>query len=219
MTSRLVAAREAILAAAEARVADDGWRGLTIAGVAGDAGVAVGTVYRHVADKDALCAEAFDRAAARELTAVRTAAHAAATPLAGCEAALRSFAGRALRAPRLAHALLTEPAPMGVEERRLAFRRDYRRLFAGLVRDAIRAGELTQVDAESAAAVLVGGLAEGLVGPIAPAREAAGAGRDEVVDALVAACLRSLPRPDTPPRSPGAFPVTTPETTSRQDAP
>jgi AcrR family transcriptional regulator len=195
VASRLVAAREGILVAAERRVATDGWGQLTVARVAKDAGVAVGTVYRHVTDKDTLCAEVFERAAARELEAVRDAARSDRGPLAACEAALRTFAQRALRRPRLAYALLAEPATPTVEEQRLTFRRGYRQLFEGLVTEAVAAGDLTPGHAPTAAAVLVGAMGEGLIGPLAPARAVAPAEHQRVVDDLVACCLRALPRP------------------------
>jgi AcrR family transcriptional regulator len=194
VASRLVAARESILAAAERCVAAEGWGQLTVARVARDAGVAVGTVYRHVTDKDALCGEVFERAAARELDAVRAAARAERRPLEACESALRTFASRALRRPRLAYALLAEPVAPAVEEQRLRFRRGYRELFEHLVAEAVREGELADGDAATAAAVLVGAMGEGLVGPLAPARAVDGAD-DRVVDELVACCLRALPRP------------------------
>jgi AcrR family transcriptional regulator len=194
VASRLVAAREGILAAAERRVAAEGWSQLTVARVARDAGVAVGTVYRHVTDKDALCGEVFERAAARELDAVRAAAHAERRPLPACEAALRTFASRALRRPRLAYALLAEPAAPAIEEQRLRFRGGYRELFERLVVEAVREGELAPCDAATAAAVLVGAMGEGLVGPLAPARTAEGA-HVPVVDELIGCCLRALPPP------------------------
>jgi AcrR family transcriptional regulator len=201
VASRLVAAREGILVAAERRVALDGWSRLTVARVAEDAGVAVGTVYRHVADKDTLCTEVFARAAGRELDAVRAAAHREERPLPACEEALRTFASRALRRPRLAYALLAEPATPAVEDQRLRFRRGYRELFEALIEDAVGAGDLEPCDAPTVAAVLVGAVGEGLVGPLAPARTAAAGEPRRVVDELLACCRRALPhhRPDRPP--------------------
>jgi AcrR family transcriptional regulator len=195
VASRLVAAREGILAAAEHRVALDGWSRLTIARVAQDAGVAVGTVYRHLEDKDALCAEVFARAAGRELDAVRSAAHRQERPLPAVEEALRTFASRALRRPRLAYALLAEPATPTVEDQRLQLRRGYCALFERLIEEGVEAGDLEGCHVPTVAAVLVGAVGEGLVGPLAPARTAAAGAHRVVVDELLACCRRALPTP------------------------
>lgn len=197
MTARLLATRASIVSAAERRVATDGWQGLTMAGVARDAGVAVGTVYRHLADKDALCVEVFARAAAREIDAVAAAAADVPSPLAACRAALETFASRALRRPRLAAALLADPAGPALEEQRLSFRSRYRELFAALLDDAVAAGEIAPVDTSLAAAVLVGGMGEGLIGPLAPARATSDGATQATITTLVDHCLRALPPPIT----------------------
>jgi len=52
--------RAGLLAAARDTIVRHGWEGATIAAVAERAGVAVGSVYRRFADKDALFAEAYE---------------------------------------------------------------------------------------------------------------------------------------------------------------
>jgi len=191
MERRLEATRERIVRAAEQLVAGHGWAGVRVAAVAQAATVATGTVYRHFADKDALCAEVFRRAAGRELARVSAAAAAAGSTAGGCAAALRTFVERALRGRTLAYALLAEPAGPGIEVERLRFRAGYRGVFGEIVATGVAEGVIAPCDPELCAAVLVGAVGEAVVGPLAVARD--GPGDDDRVDAIVAACLRALP--------------------------
>lgn len=177
-------------------LAGGGWSAVPVHAVAADAGVATGTVYRHVPTKDALCVEAFRRAAGRELDHVLTALHTPGEdPLVRLEAGLRTFAGRALRRPRLAHALLSEPAGTAVEAERLVHRAGHREGFRDALAAAIDSGALLPHDPSLVAAVLVGSMGEALVGPLATVIPDADLATRKV-DELVAACLRALPRPD-----------------------
>ncbi|MEA2168618.1 MAG: hypothetical protein QOF76_1918 [Solirubrobacteraceae bacterium] len=72
-------------------------------------------------------------------------------------AGVETFARRALRGRRLAWALLAEPVDPAVEAERLIFRRAYA--------DTFRAGAGTSA---LTATMLVGALAEALVGPLSP---------------------------------------------------
>lgn len=193
--ARRAATHERIVTATVRLVAAQGWEAATVAAVARAAGVATGSVYRHVDGKEQLLVEAFRRAAGRELACVTAAAGRAGGTAERIEEALRVFADRALRGRRLAYALLAEPAGHAVEAERLAFRRSYRSLFAQMLADGRARGELAAHDPEVVAAVLTGALGEALVGPLAPAQ---GDGSvQEAVDELVTACLRALPLTST----------------------
>jgi AcrR family transcriptional regulator len=185
------ATRERIVAAAHALIARGGYREAQVAAVAARAGVATGTVYRHFGSKAELFAEVFRRASQREVDATRAAGQAAgpraADRLAG---AVEAFARRALRGRRLAWALLAEPVDPAVEVERLAFRRAYAAVFAGVLDDGVATGELAPQNVELCAAALVGALGEALVGPLSPA--AANVDADALVADLVAFCLRSV---------------------------
>jgi hypothetical protein len=80
---------------------------------------------------------------------------------------------RALAEPVRAYALIAEPVDPAVEAERLMFRRAYADLFARALAD------LPHPQPEIAAAAIVGGLAEALVGPLAR--------RDADADELAAA--------------------------------
>src|SRR5688572_16655595 len=108
--ARKAEVRERIVAAAVEQLADGGYASAGIQAIATRAGVATGTVYRHFASKAELSAEAFRRAAARELAVVEEVTaddgrSASERIAAGAEA----FARRALAAPERAYALIAEP--------------------------------------------------------------------------------------------------------------
>jgi AcrR family transcriptional regulator len=176
--ARLSASRERILSAAQAIVAEQGYAGCSVAAVARRARVATGSVYRHFPAKADLVAEVFRTAARREVDAVARAAALESTAAEAIAAVVETFAGRALRAPRMAYALLAEPAGPAVEAERLVFRRAYAEAFGGILTRGIAAGELPAQDVSVSAAALVGALGEALVGPLAagaagvPARDA-----------------------------------------------
>jgi AcrR family transcriptional regulator len=165
--ARLSASRERILAAALAIVAEHGYAGCSIATVARRAGVATGSVYRHFPSKADLVAEVFRTASRREVDAVARAASLERTAAEGVAAVIETFAGRALRAPRMAYALLAEPVDPAVDAERLVFRRAYAEAIARLIARGVAAGELPGQDIEVSAAALVGAIGEALVGPLA----------------------------------------------------
>src|SRR4051794_28286086 len=104
--ARLDAQRTAILDAAGRLLARDGLRGCSIAAVAADAGVASGTVYNHFDNKGDLLAALFRRVVDHEVEAVRLATETPGTAAQRTVAVIETFAGRALKQPRLAYALL-----------------------------------------------------------------------------------------------------------------
>ncbi|MFI7489947.1 TetR/AcrR family transcriptional regulator [Micromonospora echinaurantiaca] len=165
--ARLNASRERIIAAALEIMAGAGYAGCSVAAVAERAGVATGTVYRHFPTKAELFAEVFRTASQREVDAVARAAALERSAAAQVSAVVETFAGRALKSPRLAYALLAEPVDPAVDAERLVFRRAYAELIAGYVAAGVAGGELPPQDPELTAAALVGALAEAMVGPLA----------------------------------------------------
>jgi AcrR family transcriptional regulator len=168
--ARLDASRERILSAALAIVGERGYAGCTVAAVATRAAVATGTVYTHFPGKASLVAEVFRRAANHEVDLVTKAAATPGSTRDRLTAMITIFAGRALRAPRLAFALLAEPADPVVDAERLALNRAYRNLIAGVLADGVRAGDLPEQDLQVTAAGLVGAIGGALVVPLADGR-------------------------------------------------
>src|SRR5215218_4744426 len=107
--ARREATRERIVTAALDQVAHGKYASAGIQQVAARAGIAVGTVYRYFPSKGDLFAEAFRRAAQRELDVVIAVSEADGRPaVERIGASVEAFARRALAGPVLAYALLAE---------------------------------------------------------------------------------------------------------------
>ncbi|MGI5230838.1 TetR/AcrR family transcriptional regulator [Actinoallomurus sp. CA-142502] len=165
--ARLSASRERILSAAVAIVAEHGYAGCSVAAVARRAGVATGSVYRHFPAKADLVAEVFRTTSRREVDAVARAVALESTAAEAIAAVVETFAGRALRGPRMAYALLAEPADPAVDGERLVFRRAFADAIGVLITRGIATGELPDQDVQVSAAALVGAIGDALIGPLA----------------------------------------------------
>ena len=108
-------------------------------------------------------------------------------------AAVSTFCRRALQAGRFGHALLTEPTDPAVDEHRLAFRENYRRLFARLLTEGIAQGDLHPQDVEVASAAVLGIMTETLVRPLSNPR--ADVDPDALVPQIVQHCLAAIGAP------------------------
>jgi AcrR family transcriptional regulator len=172
--------RERLLAAAQQVTESGGYGAASVVAIAEQAGVAAGTLYRHFPSKADLFAELFRAVCDREAAAMEAEDD--------VEAVLVTFAERALRNPRLAWALIAEPVDPLVDAERLAYRERYARHLAGLLEAGIAAGTLPPQPVELTAAALVGGVAEALVGPLAPT----GRRRPELLDDLRSFVRRAI---------------------------
>lgn len=186
MQARLDGQRAAIAAAATAQLGEHGYAGCSVGAVAGRAGVAAGTVYRHFESKAELVAEVFRAVAGREVAAVGAAVAAETSVQGQVAAVVETFAGRALKSPRLAYALLIEPVDPSVDELRLEFRTAFRDVVARAIADGVRAGAVPPQDAEIVAAALVGAIGEALAGPLT------GVGQPDVVPSLISFACRAI---------------------------
>jgi AcrR family transcriptional regulator len=185
--ARLDTQRVAIVDAAGALLAAHGYPGCSVAAVAAQAGVAAGTVYRHFDGKAELVGEVFRAVAGREVEAVRAAVAGTTGVVAQTAAVIETFAGRALKAPRLAYALLAEPGDPVVDELRLEFRTAFRDVIVEVVADGVRRGDLPPQDVSVVAAALVGAIGEALVGPLA-----AGTSNPDTVPTLITFATRAI---------------------------
>ena len=182
--------RERLIHSARKLLEEGGYAAASVQAIAERTGVAAGALYRHFPSKAELFVEVFRDAAKRDLAAMREAASAS-----GCverlEAAVATFAQRALRHRRLAWALVYEPVDPRVDEERLVYRREYCRHMAALLREGIAAGEIPDQNAELSAAAVVGAIAESLVGPLSPIAGQITADED-LIATLVRFCRRSV---------------------------
>ena len=165
--------------------------------VAGAAGVAVGTVYRHFPSKGELFAEVFRQASQRELDVVVDVTRADGRDAAErIGAAVEAFSRRALagrvRPTRSSPSRSTPPS----RRSGCGCARGYRDAFASVLDDGVRAGELRPHDTRTVAAALVGALAESLVGPAL--RPPALATPETLIETLVQLCQEALPHARQP---------------------
>jgi AcrR family transcriptional regulator len=199
-TKRLADKRARILTAARDLVADGGWPAAQVDHVAAKAGVATGSVYRHWSSKAELCAEIVATVSAREVGIVKAVADADGSPVERLEAAIRTFAGRALRGRRLAYALIAEPVDPEVETVRLEYRAQLARCFEGILREGIMRGVFPRLDPAVAAACIVGAFMEALVGPLAPAKGTGPRADRHLIEQITQFCLRaSVGAPESKP--------------------
>jgi AcrR family transcriptional regulator len=170
--------RERLLRAAQEVIEDEGYAAASVLAIAGRAGLASGTLYRHFRSKAELFVELFRSVCDREVEAMSAAAAGSNGAVARLEAVFAGFAERALHNRRLAWALIAEPVDPLVDAERLAYRRRYSELTESLLREAIAAGEIPEQNVELTAAALVGGGGEALVGPLSPLSPSASAGAE-----------------------------------------
>jgi len=160
--------RERILKEARLLVSEGGFTAAAVAQVASRSDIATGTIYRHFPSKAELVAEVFRHATEHELAAVTKASQQSGDCTTRLLSAVETFADRALRAPRLAYALIAEPVDPLVEKERLSYRFAYAEAFEDLINEGIASDEFVPQRASISAAALVGMLSEALVGPLAP---------------------------------------------------
>ncbi len=160
-----------------------------IAPVAARAGIAAGTVYRYFPTKTGLVEALLAEISAREIAALRSAADAAPGPLSALCAAIMTFSARALADRRLAFAALAEPVGADLDAAQLVFRKSLAAEFSSRIATAVAGGHLPELDRALAAAILIGLVAEGLIGALAP--DARGREHD-IVQSLTLIALRAL---------------------------
>ena len=183
--ARLDAQRAAILDATGNLLAEHGLRGCSVTAVATAAGIASGTVYNHFESKGELLAAVFRHNVQREVEAVRTAVASRGSAADRMSAVIETFAGRALKQPRLAYALLAEPSEPVVEKLRLEYHREFRDVVAAAIDEGVRTGELPAQNALVVATALVGAIDHALVAPLTD-------GADDTVSCLITFAFRAL---------------------------
>lgn len=161
-----------ILYASHELVAEAGFAALQMNQVAQRAGIATGSLYRYFANKETLAAEVFRQATDVEVDHVRRCLRQAdCCALSRLEHALQTFAERALKAPKLAWALIAEPVDPAVDQQRLHYRLQYANLFASAVQQAIDDQLIPEQDPMLSSTAMVGAIAEALIGPLAQQAE------------------------------------------------
>ncbi|MBR0664925.1 TetR/AcrR family transcriptional regulator [Roseomonas hellenica] len=184
--------RLAILRAARDLVTRVGFREAQMNAVAEEAGVALATLYRNFSSKAELMVEVVGLVSQREVDAAAGMAVSDGSAADRLWASAWTFASRALRGRRLAHALVAEPVEPEIETARLAYRRKLARVFETVIDQGIRDEDFPPQDAQASAACIVGSLFEGLVGPLALNGHRTDAERESHARSIVAFCLRGV---------------------------
>lgn len=185
--ARLDAQAGAIVHAATRVLSREGFAGLSMAAVAAEAGVATGTVYKHFSGKAELVTGVFREVVGREVAAVAQAAGGGGGAVERVTAAIETFAGRALKNPKLAYVLLAEPVDAAVDAERLRFRRAFTDTYEAAVAEGVANGQLPPQNPRTSAAALVGAIGEVMVGPLAHAQQS-----ESVIPELIEFALRAL---------------------------
>ncbi|WP_273208246.1 TetR/AcrR family transcriptional regulator [Marinobacter subterrani] len=197
MRQRKAEARQRIVQCTYQCVEEGGFRSARVTRIAGLAGVATGTIYRHFESREDLFAEIFRLATQREVDKVAEALATSGNASERLERALRQFAERALKGPMMAWSLIAEPVDPKVEEERLAYRKAYASLFEKAIREGIEEGCIPDQDARQSSTCLVGAIAESLVGPLSPTQASQPAcattdNHDSLVNSIIRFCMQGL---------------------------
>lgn len=191
-----------ILKAARALVADVGFRETQMSSVAEAAGIAIGTLYRYFPSKTELMIEVVKVTAQREVDVVAGIAMRDGSAHERLGAAAWTFANRALRGRRLAHALVAEPVEPDVEAARLVYHRALSRVFKTIIEQGSASGEFPAQDAAASADCIVGCLFEGLVTPLSNDVSDDVAQINTHASAIITFCLRGVSGSQAPYRVP-----------------
>lgn len=195
VAARLAQTRRQILKAARELVAEGGFNSAQVTEVAKRAGFATGTLYRYFTSKEDLCRQVFREVSTKEMNFLSTIAQGPGEPLERLEKVLRTFADRAVRGRRLAFALLAEPVDLHLAEERTRFRQTHAAIFAGLLDEAVEAGEIAPLNTAIAAAAMAGAVPTALIGPLAPQSHILDAAPARIVDEIVHFCLTAVGAP------------------------
>lgn len=185
-------ARVKILLAAQECIAERGFSGTRMTGIARRAGVATGTLYNHFPSRAELFTELFRRVSGHELALARVGVAGDGAVAPRLEKSLGEWCRRAIESGRLAYALLTEPVDVAVARERTAFQSAYIRLYAGLIDEGIAAGEFPSQNSTVAAAGLIGALTEILVHPLAGGAPNEVADTEELIDDILGFCMGGI---------------------------
>ena len=187
-------ARRRIRLAARDLIAHGGFAAATVRGVAQRADIAVGTVYTHFPSKGELFAEVVSRIARYVLDEVERIVARPGSVQARLAQAIEAVAAVSLEEPRLAWALIAEPADPLVEAERLRYRRRSVELLAGLLETGVASGDIPPQNTSLSATAIVGVVGEVLTRPLAPDDDRP-PDREALVRDLIDFCLRGVAGP------------------------
>jgi AcrR family transcriptional regulator len=194
--ARALEKRQAIVKAARGLVAQAGFRDAQMVDVAQRAGVALATLYRYFPSKAELMIEVVHLVSQRELAVTAAAAAGNGQAIERLTSAVWTFASRALRGRKMAHALLAEATEPEIEAVRQTYRRKLARIFETIIEQGVHNRDLPEQDIRAASSCIVGSLNEGLIGPLARDNRTQSEERFKQVRAIVIFCVRGVASKD-----------------------
>ena len=181
-----------IISAAVALISDFGFRNTQMSTIAEHSGLALSTLYRHFHSKNDLMVAVVAKVSGHEVNVAAGAAMSEGSPTHRLEMAIRTFALRAIRGRKRAHALVAEPVDAEIETERLRYRRRLMRVYETVIREGIQDGSIREQDPEVSAGCIVGAMFEGLVGPLALQIELSEDERVSRAERIIAFCMRGV---------------------------
>lgn len=181
-----------IVAVTRALVSELGFRGTQMSAIAERSGLALSTLYRYFDSKNELMCELVAKVSGHEVNVAAGAAMAEGDPASRLEMAIRTFALRAIRGRKLAHAMVAEPVDAEIETERLRYRRRLMRVYETVIREGMQDGSIAEQDPEVSAGCIVGALFEGLVGPLALQVDLSDEERVDRAELIIAFCMRGV---------------------------
>jgi len=181
-----------IISAAVALISDLGFRNTQMSTIAEHSGLALSTLYRHFHSKNDLMVAVVAKVSGHEVNVAAGAAMSEGSPPHRLEMAIRTFALRAIRGRKRAHALVAEPVDAEIETERLRYRRRLMRVYETVIREGIQDGSIGEQDPEVSAGCIVGAMFEGLVGPLALQIELSEEERVSRAERIIAFCMRGV---------------------------
>ncbi|WP_043768480.1 TetR/AcrR family transcriptional regulator [Algiphilus aromaticivorans] len=191
MQARLDDNRRRIREAARRIIARGGFRQAQMAAIAEAAELSTGSLYRYFPSKAELFIDVLGAAAEREIQLLDAIAAGSGTPAERLEAAVKSYVGRALEGPHLAHAFMVEPVEPELDSARQQHRKRVAAAFARVLETGIAEGDFPEQDAGLSASCLVGAMTEALSGPTAEAPETP-VERAALLERISTFCLRAV---------------------------
>jgi AcrR family transcriptional regulator len=132
----------------------------------------------------------------REVDVIADIVNSDASPRERLHSAVRTFVKRAMRNRRLAYALIAEPCEREIDEARLTWRHAIGQQIVRLIKEGQRKGAFCDtIGANVAAALIVGGFMEALVGPLsplAPELDSESKAADDLAEEIATICCASV---------------------------
>ena len=181
-----------ILAVTRELIAESGWPGAQISVIASRANLATGSVYRYFDSKVDLCVHVLAAVSRREAEVAHEIFQGHEDATTRLRAAVSTFIRRAVRAPRLAYALIAEPCEPAIDEARLEYRSALAAQFARLIEEGQNRDEFIDVPADVLSTCVTGAMMEPLVRPLARSGRTSRRETETLAEQVAMVCVRMV---------------------------